>query len=306
MDGLLKKQALLAFFAAFVFALIYFAAGLPYPEAVAGVSLFASGCYSACNLALTRRITMRATGNLRARLELEGAQKEALLRKFSELNSTMQIGVLAHRIAHDLRGPMACISGYVEMEMAAEKTPDEREQLKDLSETVESMGETLHGITRFGKASGRSREKIVLGDLLKDLLAVAALFPQAKGIKFETVFPGDRNVSVNASRADLEQACFNVIKNAVEAVSGNAGVEKIEIAVSVEGKEAKVSISDNGPGIPEDVRQVLFKKAITTKKDGSGVGLLIARDLLIRNDGDIKLGDSGGGGLTIVTTLPAA
>ena len=305
-DGLLKKQALAAFFGAFVFALIYFAAGLPYRVAVAGVSLFAAACYSACNMALTRRITRCAVENLRAGLEREGAEKEALLRKFSELNSTMQIGVLAHRISHDLRGPMAYISGYVELELAGEKTPDEKEQLNDLGETVASMGEILHGITRFGKTSGPSCEKIALGDLMRDLLAVAALFPQAKGVKFETLFSGDRNVLVSASRADLEQAYFNVIKNAAEAVSGNAGDKKIEIAVGAEGKEAKVSISDNGPGVPEDVREALFKKAVTTKKGGSGVGLLIARDLLIRNDGDIKLSDRAGGGLTVGTSLPAA
>ena len=180
-DGLLKKQALLAFSGAFVFALIYFAAGLPYRVAAAGAALFAAACYSACNLALTRRITRCAVGNLRAGLEREGAQKEALLRKFSELNSTMQIGVLAHRISHDLRGPMAYISGYVELELAGEKTPDEKEQLKELGETVASMGEILHGITRFGKTSGPSCEKIALGELMRDLLAVAALFPQAEG-----------------------------------------------------------------------------------------------------------------------------
>lgn len=306
LDGLLKKQALLAFFGAFVLALIYFAAGLPYRAAAAGVSLFAAACYSACNLALTRRITTRAVDSLRAGLEREGKEKEALLRKFSELNSTMQIGVLAHRISHDLRGPMAYISGYVELELAGEKTPDEREQLKDLGETVASMGEILHGITRFGKPGGPSCERLALGDLMRDLLAVAALFPQAEGIKFETVFSGDRNVCVTASRADLEQAYFNIIKNAAEAVSGNARDKKIEIAVGAEGKEVKVSISDNGSGIPEDVRRTLFKKAVTTKEGGSGVGLLIARDLLMRNDGDIKLNDRGGGGLTVVTSLPAA
>ena len=267
---------------------------------------FLIAAVTTANLALTRRITRLIVDNWRVRIEQQDSQKDALLRKFSELNSTMQIGVLAHRIAHDLRTPIACISGYIEMEMAGKKSAEEMEVLKDLNETVSGMAESLHGITRFGKAGGATCERIPLRDFVRDLLAIAAFSPQAKGVKFEVSAPGKNDIAVKASRADLQQAYFNIIKNALEAASGAPGGKKIEITIKQEGKEARVSISDNGPGITEDVLKALFVRSITTKKDGTGVGLLITRDLLVRNGGWIKLQNRAGGGLTAVTSLPSA
>ena len=261
---------------------------------------------TAFNIGLTRRLTRLIVNNLRTSLEQEAGEKEALLRKFSELNSTLQIGVLAHRIAHDLRGPIACISGYIQIEMTREKSPEDREVLKDLDETVTAMSESLFGITRFGKAGGPTSEKIVIKDFMRDLLAIATYSPLAKGVKFETVCPGTLKASVNASRADLQQAYFNIIKNAVEAVSDNTDEKKILIEIAQEGKDVKVSVSDNGPGISEDVLKTVFRKSITTKKEGTGVGLLITRDLLVRNSGEIKLHNRKEGGLAVVTCLTAA
>ncbi len=257
-------------------------------------------------LAQTRSTVHRIIDNLRAKLEREGAEKEVLLRKFSELNSATPIGVIAHRIAHDLRGPLSCISGYIQCEMAKVKTPEDTELLEDLNSTVTGMAESLHAITRFGKPGGPACEKIPLSDFMHNLLAIIAFSPQAKGVKFETSAPESKDLSVNASRIDLQQAYFNIIKNAVEAVGGNTGGKKIEIAIEREGKEVRVSISDNGPGIPEEVLKTLFNNSVTTKKDGTGVGLLITRDLLMRNDGGIKLHNREGGGLAVITSIPAA
>jgi hypothetical protein len=89
-------------------------------------------------------------------------------------------------------------------------------------------------------------------------------------------------------------------------VSDNAGAKKIEIGIELEGLAVQVFISDNGPGIPEEMLKTVLSKSITTKKDGTGVGLLITRDLLIRNDGGITLRNREEGGLTAITSIPAA
>ena len=191
-------------------------------------------------------------------------------------------------------------------EMAKKKSPEDTELLKDLNETVAGMAEALRGITRFGKSGSSACEKILLSDFMRHLLAIAAVSPQARGIKFRTLYPENLTVSVNASRSDLQQACFNLIKNAVEAVGGRPAGEIIEIAISSEGKDVKILISDSGPGIPEDVLKTLFRKSITTKKDGTGVGLLITRDLLMRNYGEVTLRNREGGGLAATVSLPAA
>ena len=256
-------------------------------------------------LFITKSLSGQIISHLRRRIDSESEQKDALVRKFSELNATTQLGVLAHRIAHDLRGPIASISGYLELEALKPRTPEEKAELRSVSETVENMVETLHGITRFGKPGGPSAERIELAGFMRQIIAVAALAPRAKGVSFEVVENGAGAETV-ASAADLQQAYFNVIKNAVEAVGDNTDAKLVRVTVRRAERDAVVAVSDNGPGIPEATLKSIFRKSVTTKKDGTGVGLLITRDLIVRNRGDIKMRNAEGGGLTVETILPLA
>jgi signal transduction histidine kinase len=256
-------------------------------------------------IALTKIMSVRVLGHLRGEVQREAAEKDALIRKFSELNSTTQLGVLAHRIAHDLRGPIAAVSGYLELEAAKAKEPEDREVLRSVSETVDRMVESLHGITRFGKPGGPSAEAIPLAEFMKDLLAIVAFSPKAKEVRFELAPPAANAVTVTASRQDLQQAFFNVVKNAVDAVSGNPGPKTVSIAVERAGGDARVTVSDNGPGMSEETLKTVFRQSVTTKSDGTGVGLLITRDLLTRNRGGIRVRNGERGGFSAVITLPA-
>lgn len=278
---------------------------VPWAHAIyrAPIAVLLTAGLTASYLALTNRMTAKILFAMRARLDSEAVEKEALLRRFSELNSTTQLGVLAHRIAHDLRGPIASFSGFLELRLAQETDPVERETINGVQETVNSLVQSLQNITRFGKPGGPTRENIVLCDFIKDLIGIASFAPQTRGITFETDCGGNERVSVVASRSDLQQALFNVIKNAVEAVAGNSGSRRIRITVGHEGGSLAVSISDNGPGMPEELLKEAFRKSVTTKKDGTGVGLLITRDLLIRNGGDIRLATGKDGGFTATVLL---
>ncbi|OGR77737.1 MAG: hypothetical protein A2X32_05765 [Elusimicrobia bacterium GWC2_64_44] len=257
-------------------------------------------------LFMTKNLSGLVIHHLRSKIESEESQKDALLSKFSELNSTSQLGVLAHRIAHDLRGPIASVSGYLELAALKQRTPEERDELRSVSETVDNMVQTLHGITRFGKPGGPEEEKIHLPDFMRDIVAIAAFAPRAKGVRLEIVEPGDDGLTVSAARADLQQAFFNVIKNAVEAVSDNPDGKRVRIAIARAGRDARVTVSDNGPGIAEETLNTIFRKPVTTKPDGTGVGLLITRDLLVRNRGEIRLRNGRDGGLTVEASLPLA
>ncbi len=255
---------------------------------------------------MTRHITGLIVANLRRSLERENREKEVLLHKFSELDCSAQIGTLAHRIAHDLRTPLSMISGYVQMEMAKTQPADTMAQLCDLNDTVNNMAEALHNITRFGKTASAPAERLRLAELMRQLLTIASFSPQAKGVKFIRDYDDNLDLWVNASRADLQQAAFNILKNALEATQDNASGREIVISISRREKEAELTISDNGPGMDPGVLKNLFRKSLTTKKDGTGVGLVITRDLLTRNDGYIEFRNRPAGGLEVLIRLPLA
>jgi len=256
-------------------------------------------------IVMTRSMSASIVTNLREKLEAEGAEKDALVRKFAELNSTTQLGVLAHRIAHDLRGPIASISGYLEIELLKQRPEEEKRELRTLGETVGNMVETLHGITRFGKPGGPSAERIGLAGFMRDIVAIASFAPRAKGVRFEVTEEGGPPAETVASRADLQQAYFNIIKNAVEAVADNHDSKWVRITVKRAGRDVMVLVSDNGPGISEEALKNVFRRSVTTKKEGTGVGLMITKDLIVRNRGEIKMRNSAPG-LTVETLLPLA
>lgn len=255
---------------------------------------------------MTRHITGLIVANLRASLERENREKEGLLKKFSDLDATAQIGALAHRIAHDLRAPLSSISGYVQLEMGKSKDPETNAVFRDMNDIVNTMSESLSCITRFGKISNTPDECIPLPEFFRQLLAIASFAPQARGVKIVKHYSENADFCVLASRSDLQQAYFNIVKNAVEAMQDNAEGKKIEVTIAREDKEIVVTIADNGPGMAPETLKNLFRRNITTKKDGTGVGLIITRDLLTRNDGSLEFHNREGGGLQAVTRLPAA
>lgn len=256
-------------------------------------------------LFMTKDLSGLIISHLRARIESEAEQKDALVRKFAELNSTTQLGVLAHRIAHDLRGPIASISGYLEIEGLKKTTPQEKAEARAVGETLQAMVEMLHGITRFGKPGGPSAERIGLAGFMRDIAAIASFAPRAKGVRFEVTEEGAPPAETVASRADLQQAYFNIIKNAVEAVADNHDSKWVRITVKRAGRDVMVLVSDNGPGISEEALKNVFRRSVTTKKEGTGVGLMITRDLIVRNRGEIKMRNSAPG-LIVETLLPLA
>lgn len=270
------------------------------PLAVALIVLITSSY-----LILTQGMGTRIISNLREGIKEEETEKEALLKKFSELNSTAQLGVLAHRIAHDLRGPIASISGYIQVEMLKEKPADEKATLKELEEVVDNMAVSLRDITRFGRVVEAKTDAIHVSELVETLISIMAFSPQASGVRLLKKVSCD-GAAIAASRADLQQAYFNILKNAVEAVRENPSEKVVEIAAAVERGEVVIRVSDNGPGIVPEIMSSIFKKSITTKKEGTGVGMLITRDLLMRNDGCIELRNRKTGGLQVTTRLPLA
>ncbi len=264
------------------------------------------GAVTAAYMVLTRHSTKLMMRNLRAKIEQEEHENEGLLRKFSELNSTSQIGVLAHRIAHDLRGPISSISGYIQIEMVKEHSPEDAEALKELNSIVDNMDASLKGITRFGKAQQSQPEMVRLADFMRSLKAIISYSPQAVGVEFKLLYNEKLPAAVMGSRADLQQACFNILKNAVEAVRDNPDRKVIELDLKVEAANVRMVFADNGPGILPELLSTMFRKSITTKKDGTGVGLIITRDLLVRNGGDLKMRNREAGGLEVSVMLPLA
>ncbi len=105
-------------------------------------------------------------------------------------------------------------------------------------------------------------------------------------------------------RQALVAAVANLVENAVQASPERAPVE---IAVAREDNQVTITVADRGPGLPEEVRQRLFSPHVTTKVNGSGMGLFLARQLVVGlHGGRLDILDRPGGGTVATIRLPAA
>jgi signal transduction histidine kinase len=144
----------------------------------------------------------------------------------------------------------------------------------------------------------------VTGDLNKMVIEccrIANEMAEQRGVKIET-YPSPSLPTINFDSAAMERALLNLISNAVQA-SPKAGV--VMVRTNMEGREAVITIADEGPGIPLEIRKKIFSSFFTTKKEGTGLGLPIALKIVKAHGGSIMVTDNGEKGMIFKVSLPA-
>src|ERR1019366_3388867 len=116
------------------------------------------------------------------------------------------------------------------------------------------------------------------------------------------VEPEDLNVAADPDL--LEQAIINLLKNAIDAVAGTAA-PSLSISYRLRGDQVEIAVADNGPGLTREVREKLFVPFFTTKADGSGIGLSVARQIALAHHGQLEARPNPGAGTAFVLVLPA-
>ena len=157
-------------------------------------------------------------------------------------------------------------------------------------------------------------EDIDLNGMVTELLSEAGTLPKSKGISIEGSFP-DTDATVRGRYSDLRRALFNLIENGVKYVSSYcaAGAGRVKVSISDSGDCWEICIDDNGPGVPEAERNIIFERFRRgehhrARKGGTpggyGLGLSIARRIAERHGGNLELADSKLGGAAFRMTLP--
>jgi signal transduction histidine kinase len=130
----------------------------------------------------------------------------------------------------------------------------------------------------------------------------------AEGVALQTTFAGDPQVSADPEQ--LHRVLVNLMSNArqaIDQVEGRAGVGKLVVAHSVEGAGDVLTLTDDGPGMPERARAHIFQPfAGAAREGGTGLGLAIARELAKGHGGELSLVSTGPDGTSFELRLPKA
>lgn len=220
------------------------------------------------------------------------------------------IGRLAAQITHEIRNPLSSIGLNIELlgDDVDNLPVDRRDEVASILEAVlaevHRLTEITEGYLRFARLPTAQKQHKDVGDLCADLVAFFAGEAAARGVNVElhveNALPA---VAIDGDR--LRQALLNLLRNGADAAS-NGGTVRISVARHVDGDDLDVQIlvEDNGPGIAADVGDKLFSPFFTTKPEGTGLGLMVAREIVREHGGDLALSSSSLGGAAFVIRLP--
>jgi signal transduction histidine kinase len=183
-----------------------------------------------------------------------------------------------------------------------DRAPDFPALLEQISQTVVEQIDALSRIasefSNFARMPERSYERVDVHQLLRETIT---LFQEIRGIEFRTKFSDTTPVLV-ADRQELQRVFINLIRNSIQAMEQGG---TISLVTSYDGHRCVIHCSDTGPGIPPDIQQKVFEPNFSTKTDGAGLGLAIARRIIEDLDGTIELTSEIGKGTTFTIRLPA-
>ena len=231
--------------------------------------------------------------------ELEHAN-EALHRATQSLvrsEKLASVGQLSAGLAHEIGNPLSAVYGYAELltEADAHEIDQVRRMGQRIAHQVERMRAILEDLLRLSRDdSGRSCEPTDLARCVEETLRLAQASPRTKHLSIDEDLPPLPRARAVASH--VVQVLLNIVFNAADALGEPGGRVTIAGSQNAEG-EIVISVTDNGQGIPEALRDKLFEPFFTTKEpgQGTGLGLAISAHLMSQMGGDLKLAPSDRG-----------
>ena len=215
-----------------------------------------------------------------------------------QLEQRALLGEVTAIFAHEVRNPINNIStGLQLMAYNLPKDDPNQEVINRLNQDCNRLTHLMSSVLAFSSPAENKIEPINLSDLLPNLLGRwqprLARLNISQGFKALT-----SKCIINGDLRSLEQVFNNLIGNAVEAMkdSGGSLVIHIRPAPAVGGiDQVEVSVADNGPGIPDEIRERIFEPFFTTNRNGTGLGLAIAKRIITTHKGTIQVASVPGG-----------
>lgn len=214
------------------------------------------------------------------------------------------IGGLAAGVAHEIRNPLASISGSIELLRSTyESTDDEGAALMDIvTREVDRLNALVGELLDYSNPRPLDFMSLRIDDLVRDTLHVFQQDRDFTDVEARLEDGAPEKITIVGDPERLRQVLWNLLRNAAEAASEGSG--HVVVAIGADDECVTVSIGDDGPGIPADNVERVFDPFFTTKERGSGLGLALVHELVTRHNGHIRVLSTSSEGTTFEVSLP--
>lgn len=209
-------------------------------------------------------------------------------------------GQLAAGIAHEIRNPLTSLKGFLQLLQGGIKQKEVYYQI--MIEEIEKIEMITSELLFISKPLTDERNLESLHSMIKDVIMLLESQAHLKNIKIE--WPIDKELYIYCDRSQIKQVLINILKNAIEATD-DIGTIKIEVR-SINRRDIEIDIIDEGPGISEDIIDKIGEPFFTTKRSGTGLGLMVTKQILGQQGGQLFIAKSNGNGTTFRIVLPVA
>jgi signal transduction histidine kinase len=237
-------------------------------------------------------------------------EKERLIYGLLKANKTAATGALSASIAHELNQPLGASNLNIQfLKMKLEKgvlNPElGKEVLDSLEEDNKRAATIVKSLRSIFNDSNASAEEVPVSELITKVLDIVTPELRSKNIQIQLRVDDDLIMKVNS--AEIEQVILNLLNNAGQSLANSGTLQRrITIEAIKVGRSIRLSITDNGTGVPIEFKPQLFDLLSTTKQTGMGLGLWLCKHIVTRYGGSIHYEDAIGGGARFIVELPSA
>jgi PAS domain S-box-containing protein len=222
------------------------------------------------------------------------------------------VGEMASGLAHELNQPLSAILNYTEACLIAVRAGMTdvgkiTENLQAAAQQTERAGEIIRRIRDFVKKRQPCVTRVEVNDLIREVVGFTSSDIRQNEVTLSLELQEELPPAL-ADAIQVEQVLLNLVRNAIEAMSGTSRqTRRLTIQTSTSADDAvEVSVRDSGEGLPDDVAKQIFDPFFTTKPNGLGIGLSISRSIIEAHNGHLWAGSNPDGGSTLEFTLPIA
>ena len=232
--------------------------------------------------------------------------------KIKRMDHLAALGGLAAGIAHEIRNPLTSLSGSIQVLRDELDLTGENQKLMDIAlEETKRLNTLITDFLLFAQPERGEKKKLDLSSLIEETLDLFIHSPECKqNIQVtKSIAPG---LFIEGNAGHLKQVFWNVLKNAVQSQPGEGVIHVVAMIENREttsekdfpNRKTKISIKDNGCGIPKEIQKKIFDPFFTTKEQGSGLGLAISCRIIENHQGELTIRSKENQGTEVIISLP--
>lgn len=226
--------------------------------------------------------------------------RKAAEQRLAEQAALARVGQMAAVVAHEVKNPLAGIKGAIQVMLSRRPQGDtEAAVMRDIVARIDALNDLIQDLMMFARPRPARLASVNLRRVIDEAITALRRDPVASAVEIHVA--GDAG-DITADADMIRATIVNLLLNAAQAMNGQG---RIQLTMSRQDRNWTIEVSDDGPGIPREIRDQVLEPFFTTKARGGGLGLPIAKRVAELHGGTLTLGFPETGGTTVTIAAPS-